>query len=113
MAQEKGNEIIQAFEKGDADKLETFLHDMVDLKLPGYTGTYSRNQAGIILETFYELHPVASFRQTGRGQQENMSEYFMADMTSGKNTYNIYCVIGKSGGVQHIIHIRIKEIKKP
>lgn len=54
-------EINKAIREGNAREVARHFGSTVDLKLPGNEGTYSRNQAELILRNFFSRNAVASF----------------------------------------------------
>ncbi|CAN5377258.1 hypothetical protein BH20BAC1_BH20BAC1_20590 [soil metagenome] len=55
------DDLIAAFHKGNASVVAEFLDDTVEITFPYKTNTYSRNQAGLVLRSFFSLNQVNGF----------------------------------------------------
>jgi len=75
---------------------------MVDLKIPGYSGQYSNNQAGMILKKFFKEHSVSNVNITKEGFTDDGSIYSLGDMTAGGTAYRLYLVSREINGIRKI-----------
>ena len=55
------DDLIAAFHKGDASGVSEFFDETVEITFPYKTSTYSRNQAGLVLRSFFSANHVNGF----------------------------------------------------
>lgn len=88
---EIATQVAKALNKGSARDVARHFGNTVDLKLPGNEGTYSRNQAELILRNFFSRNPVQSFTVQHQGPSRDGSIYVIGvfSTTDGK-TFRAY-----------------------
>lgn len=87
-------EINEAFTKGNAKLLSSFLNDMVDMSLDNMGATYSRYQAESILTDFFYKNPPTSFEVNQESETSESSRFVIATYTSVYGcTYRVYYVL--------------------
>lgn len=88
---ETATQVARALNKGNARDVARHFGNTVDLKLPGNEGTYSRNQAELILRNFFNRNPAKSFSVQHQGPSRDGSIYVIGlyTTTEGK-TYRAY-----------------------
>jgi hypothetical protein len=98
-------EVSQAIEKANARDVARHFGATVELKLPGNEGTYSRNQAELILRNFFSRNAPESFAIQHQGPSRDGSVYAIGTYTSqnGKS-YRTYFLLKKLSD-QMILHL--------
>ncbi len=95
-SEDVAKEINEAIRTGNARDVAKHFGSTVDLKLPGNEGTYSRNQAELILRNFFSRNPVASFSVHHQRPQRDGSVYVIGTYAAkdGKS-YRMYFLLKK------------------
>ncbi len=89
-------EITTAIEEGNAKEVSKYFASNVDLKLPGSEGTYSRNQAELLLRNFFEANPPEKFTIGHQGASNDGSVYVIGHFkTQNNTTYRTYFLLKK------------------
>jgi len=93
---EMTREIANAIGKGNARDVAKHFGNTVDLKIPGNEGTFSRNQAELILRNFFTRQVPESFNIEHQGPSRDGSVYVIGVYTdkNGK-TYRTYFLLKK------------------
>ncbi len=91
------NEIKEAFIKGNARQLSVCFNDVVDLVINGIDATYSRYQAELILNDFFQKNPPKSFQIEQEGKTSDHVTYTIATYTTSSDCiFRVYYVIKKT-----------------
>ncbi len=89
-------DITTAIEKGNAKEISKFFATTVDLKIPGRDGTFSKNQAELLLRDFFENNPPEKFTIGHQGSSNDGSLYVIGHFkTQNNNTYRTYFLLKK------------------
>lgn len=83
----------------------------VELTTPEQKGSFSNQQARLILKKFFEKHPVKSFKISRNGDFPDKSRFYIGELIDKKgNSYRVYFVLKKSSGKWkvHILHFNKK-----
>jgi Domain of unknown function (DUF4783) len=92
-------DIESAISVGNAGMLSEFLNSSVELELPGeQEGIYSKQQAVVILNRFFNKFPPSSFKIVHRGNSAAGSKFAVGDYTTGPDkTFRVTIFIKKHG----------------
>ena len=91
------NDIKEAFLKGNARLLSLCFNDVVDLVINGVDATYSRYQAEVIFNDFFQKNPPKSFQIVQEGKTSTHVTYTIANFTTSSGCiYRVYYVIKKT-----------------
>lgn len=95
-SEDAAKEINDAIKNGNAREVARHFGSTVDLKLPGNEGTYSRNQAELILRDFFSRNTVASFSVHHQRPSRDGSVYVIGtyEAKNGKS-YRTYFLLKK------------------
>lgn len=98
-------ELREAFGKANARDVSKHFGASVDLKLPGNEGTYSRNQAELILRNFFTANSAESFTIQHQGPSRDGSVYAIGVYKSknGKS-FRTYFLLKKLSD-QMVLHL--------
>lgn len=102
-------EVISALKTGDAQGLSSHLAAMIDLKIPGYDDTYSKQQATRILKDFFSRNKIRDFKLLKKGVETQESYYIFGTLETPTMTFRSYLLIKKSGSEEYIQQIKIEE----
>ena len=93
------NKVSKAIEAGNARGVSQFFGTHVDLTLPGSDGTFSKNQAELILRDFFTKNAPRSFTVSHQGSSRDGSQYVIGQYVSRNNTsYRTYFLVKKVSG---------------
>ena len=95
-AQMVPDDIIQAFEKGNARQLAEYFNNNIEMEILGEEYVTSKNQAARILQDFFKKHPPVSFKITYEGVKKD-SKYGLGTLKCRKDTFhvNLYFMEGR------------------
>jgi hypothetical protein len=104
-ASEITKEINEAIGKANARDVAKHFGATIDLKLPGNEGTYSRNQAELILRNFFSRNAAESFNIQHQGPSRDGSVYVIGTYTAknGKS-FRTYFLVKKISD-QMVLHL--------
>ncbi|MBW6478024.1 MAG: DUF4783 domain-containing protein [Bacteroidales bacterium] len=99
------NEVSSAIRSGNARDVAKHFGSNVDLKFPGNEGTFSRNQAELIVRNFFTRNAPASFSVQHQGPSRDGSLYVIGNYrTSNGDAYRVYFLIKTISG-NTVLHL--------
>ena len=99
------NEVSLAIRSGNARDVAKHFGPNVDLKFPGNEGTFSRNQAELIVRNFFSRNAPASFSVQHQGPSRDGSLYVIGNYrTKNGETYRVYFLIKTISG-STVLHL--------
>jgi hypothetical protein len=99
------NEVSSAIRSGNARDVAKHFGPNVDLKFPGNEGTFSRNQAELIVRNFFSRNAPASFSVQHQGPSRDGSLYVIGNYrTKNGETYRVYFLIKTISG-STVLHL--------
>ena len=102
------DEIIHAFKASNTTEISSYFDNLIDFTLPAKDEikNVSKNQAAVILKSFYSDNNIAGFELTS--QREAGSTMYIAGKITGKvKSYNITILLKNKEGKYSITSIRI------
>lgn len=97
-------EVSEAIAKGNARDVARHFGNNVDLNIPGHEGTFSRNQAELILRNFFSRNAPERFTQGHQGSSRDGSLFVIGNLiTSQGQTFRTFFLIKKVGD-QMVLH---------
>ncbi|NQV02310.1 MAG: DUF4783 domain-containing protein [Bacteroidia bacterium] len=102
--------VISALKKNDPVALVSCFHTMVDLQIPGFSGSFSKNQASVIVKKFLADQPVGSVSITREDNNSDGSKYVLGELAMGGKKYRLYFVTRETGGKQRVLVFKITEL---
>ena len=90
------DEVIEAITKGNASELSKLFNSTIDINIPENEGTYSKNQAEIIVKKFFKKNPVTKFTINHSGSSNDGSKYSIGTYISNDKTYRVYFLLKKT-----------------
>lgn len=102
-------EVIAALKTGDAQGLSQHLAAMIDLNIPGYDGTYSKQQATRILKDFFGRNKIKDFKLVKKGAETTESNYIFGTLETQASTFQCYLLMKKTSSEEYIQQIKIEE----
>ncbi|MBI9037060.1 MAG: DUF4783 domain-containing protein [Bacteroidales bacterium] len=88
--------VIKAISKGDASELSKLFNSTIDISIPENDGTYSKDQAEIIVKKFFKKNPVTKFSINHSGSSNDGSKYSIGTYKSNDKTFRVYFLLKKT-----------------
>jgi hypothetical protein len=101
--------IIAAIQQADVTEINQYLGTSVDLTTPENDGTYSKDQATMILRDFFKKNPISSFSVNHQGASNDGSKFFIGTYQSNQLAFRVYCLIKKQAEEFRILQIQFEE----
>ncbi len=102
---EVAKDVSTAIRNGNAREIAKYFGSNVDLNFPGNEGTFSRNQAELILRNFFQRNAPASFSVQHEGASRDGSPYVIGNYRSKNgDTYRVYFLIKNISG-NTVLHL--------
>ena len=102
------DKISETINKGDAKALSEYFNTNVELVILDKEDIYSKAQAKLIMQDFFQKHPPKSFVVQHRGGPDD-AKYCIGIYTSNNERYRIYFLV-KTSNNKSLIHLfRIEE----
>lgn len=98
--------ITESFENGDARLLAQYFNPHIELAILERQDVYSRAQAQLIVQSFFNRNPVISFNWMYQGGTET-SKYAIGRLTSSTGIYRVYLLIKVTNNRYYINQLRI------
>jgi uncharacterized protein (DUF2147 family) len=100
--------IVQAFKSGNATEVAKYFDEYVDIKLldKAEVKNMSRNQAGIMLKSFFEENGVKGFEKASE-REIGTTMYMTGKLTGSSKSYGITVLLKVKDGKRQIISVRI------
>lgn len=91
-------EIENAISLGNAKMIESYLNQSIELETPSSKGIYSKSQAQIIIDKFFQKYPPVSFTIHQKGNSYGGSRFAVGNyMSSRERTFRVTIIIKKIG----------------
>lgn len=100
-------DMITAFQKGDASAISQFLDNRVEITISGETESYDRNKASAIITSFFNGIAVSGFQIIHKSESSG-SQYFIGNLKSNKGTYRTTIYVKTKNGKQVIQELRFE-----
>ncbi len=93
----------------DIEKLQENFYTTIDLAIPEYENSASRNHAKQILKDFVKKNPIKSYKHNHSGTSKDGSVYIIGTLMAGSKSYRTYFLIKKFDEVFYIVQLQIEE----
>lgn len=91
--------ITEALSKGNVEGLSEYFGANIDLKTPGSEGTFSKNQATVILKDFFRTQPPEGFTLGHKGSAQDGSFFIIGHMkTTGEKSFRTTIMLKNISG---------------
>ncbi|MFH1121141.1 MAG: DUF4783 domain-containing protein [Bacteroidota bacterium] len=95
--------IAASIKSANARELSNYFNNPIDLTTPGNEGTYSKAQAEMIVKSFFQKYPPASYTVNHQGKSNDGSLYAIGTYKSGTKEFRTYLLLKLISG-QPLIH---------
>lgn len=87
--------VFKALETGNTELIQSYFTSSIYLELPGSRGTQSKNQARLLLETFFKKNKPSEFKINASGKAvDSQSNYYIGELITKPTSFRVY-LIGK------------------
>lgn len=98
------DEVINAFKTQNTKEVIKYLNSSVELTILDNDGVYSKQQAEIILKSFFNQNPPKTVTMQHRGSSGQGSKYGIAVYETNIAKYRIYVFIKEGASNTNMIH---------
>jgi len=92
-------ESIAASIKGaNSGELAKYFSNTLEIMIPGKEGTFSKNQAEMIMKDFFTKNPATSFATNQQGSSNGGAQFMIGTYKSGKVIFHVYVLVKPVAG---------------
>ena len=102
------DEIITCLKAGNAKSLSGYFNQNIELVVPESDNVYSKAQAQLIVNDFFNSHIPETFSVIHQGGKEG-AQYVIGNLATSKGTYRVYFLLKKNDGKDFIHQLRIEK----
>jgi hypothetical protein len=104
------DEVIGALKDGKASELGKYMDDSVEITLPDKTNNYSKAQAVLVLQDFFDNNGVKTFEVKHKGDQ-NGGQYCVGTLQTKSGNYRTTVFMKTKTGKDYIQKIRFQSVE--
>lgn len=82
--------IVSALNEGSSSDLAQFFDASIQLNVNGQQGSYSKNQAEVVLREFFKKHPPQSFSVVYKSENKATLSSYVGDYQSIDSSYRVF-----------------------
>ena len=101
--------IGKAFREGDASQLAVNFASSIDVILPGNEGTFSKQQAEMILKDFFNKNRPKGFLINHQGTSNDGSRYAIGTYRALNQNYRVYVLVKSFGNKLLISQLQLEK----
>jgi hypothetical protein len=101
--------IGKAFREGDASQLAQNFASSIDIILPGNEGTFSKQQAEMILKDFFNKNKPKGFVNNHQGTSNDGSHYAIGSYRALNQSYRVYILLKNIGNKLLISQLQLEK----
>lgn len=102
------DEIITCLKSGNAKTLSGYFNQNIELVVPESDNVYSKAQAQLIVNDFFNSHIPQTFSVIHQGGKEG-AQYVIGNLGTKKGTFRVYFLLKKNDGKDYIHQLRIEK----
>lgn len=102
------DEIIVCLKSGNAKTLSGYFNQNVELVVPDNDNVYSKAQAQLIVNEFFNSYAPQSFSVIHQGGKEG-AQYVIGNLATKKGSFRVYFLLKKNNGKDYIHQLRIEK----
>lgn len=102
------DEIILCLKSGNAKTLSGYFNQNVELVVPENDNVYSKAQAQLIVNDFFNAYVPQTFSIIHQGGKEG-AQYVIGNLATKKGSFRVYFLLKKSDGKDYIHQLRIEK----
>jgi hypothetical protein len=90
--------ITTAIKGANSSELAKYFSNAVEIIIPGKEGTFSKNQAEMIMKDFFAKNPATSFVTNQHGSSNGGAQFMIGTYKSGKVIFHVYVLVKPVAG---------------
>ncbi|MDC1105979.1 DUF4783 domain-containing protein [Prolixibacteraceae bacterium] len=102
------DDIASALQQGNSRTLSSYFNDSVELVVVSKEGIYSKNQAEIIISTFFNENKPTKFVALHQGGKSEAT-YVIGKLETYNGNYRVYYLVKGGEGNQRIYQLRFEK----
>lgn len=102
------NDIIQAFKKGNATDVTTYLDNSVEITLDSQNNTYNKRQASKVITDFFSKNKVSDFKVLHQSESGGTA-YCIGNLSTSGGTYRLTLFAKDKNGKTLLQEIRFEK----
>ena len=100
-------DIVSALKSGNASQVARYFDNTVEITLPEKSNSYSRAQAAVILQDFFNTNGVKNFAVTHKGDNKG-SQFCIGNLQTRSGSYRTTVFMKTKNGKQLVKEIRFQ-----
>ncbi|OYT16312.1 MAG: hypothetical protein B7C24_08400 [Bacteroidetes bacterium 4572_77] len=100
------NQIAQRIKQNNSQGIAAFFAPTIDMTIESIDGTYSQQQAQVLLKDFFKRHQTKSFNITHKGSSNKKTFYAVGTLVSQDKTWDVYILLNQE---LKIVQLQIEE----
>lgn len=105
---QESKQFTAAIGNGDAKSLAQHFDSNIELSIVNEDGLYTKKQAELILQRFFEKHPVISFETKHEGGDLKRSKFLIGELKTNNHLYRCHLLFKKVDEKIQIIELRLE-----
>jgi hypothetical protein len=101
--------VIGALRNGNAAELAKYVDDTIEISLPSKSDSYSRSQAGVILQDFFQNNGVKTFEVKFKGENGG-TQFCIGTLQTRSGNYRTTFFMANRSGKQLVKEIRFQNM---
>lgn len=102
------SEIEKLFSTQESKSIANYFSNSIDLDIPSAKGTYSKDQATIIFQSFIKEHSIKQYIKKHSGGGNGRSKFEIGSLQLNEKTYRTYVLYDVKEEKLEIIELRIE-----
>jgi hypothetical protein len=90
--------IAAAIKIANSGELAKYFNSTIEIQTPGNEGTFSKNQAEMIMKEFFTKNPVAGYTTNQQGSSNGGAQFIIGTYKSGKLVFHVYILVKPVAG---------------
>jgi hypothetical protein len=90
--------IAAAIKGSNSGELSKYFSNTLEIIIPGKEGSFSKNQAGMIMKDFFAKNPATSFVTSQQGSSNGGAQFMIGTYKSGKVIFHVYVLVKPIAG---------------
>lgn len=102
------DDVAAAIRTGNAHQVASYFAETVDLKVLEQENIYSKAQAELILDDFFDKHPVKAFTIVHKSVPKNDSQFAIGTLETTNGKYRVHYLMKTITGKTSVTQFRIE-----
>ena len=90
--------ITLAIKGSNSGELSKYFSNTLEIIIPGKEGTFSKNQAEMIMKDFFVKNPLTLFTTNQQGSSNGGAQFMIGTYKSGKIIFHVYVLVKPVSG---------------